>query len=333
MDFVINEPARVGPACRAGLCFVGQISNLSPKERQVGKPVLQSRPAGGTYSGGFTLVELLVVIAIIGILIGLTLPAVEGMRETARRVSCANNLARIGLALQNYDSAYGSLPPGTIDREGPIHNVARGYHMGWIVHILPYLDENPTYKHVDFAASVYDKANAPVRGVPIALLICPSSGAARRTDPGAPSRGIAVSSYVGCHNDVESPIDVANRGVLFLNSHITERDVTDGTANTIYVGEKFAEHDDLGWMSGTRATLRNAGEKPKNTPDSPAGPSPRPNGLFVGGFGSAHAGVCNFLFGDSAVRHLSADLDLEVLQQLANRADGRLLTKGPTRSD
>jgi prepilin-type N-terminal cleavage/methylation domain-containing protein len=333
MDFVLNELARVGPACRAGLCFVGQVSNLSTKELQVRKPVPQSRPAGGTYSGGFTLVELLVVIAIIGILMGLLLPAVQGVRETARRASCANNLARIGMALQSYDSAYGSLPPGTIDREGPIHNVARGYHMGWIVRILPYLDENPTYKHVDFAAGVYDKKNAPVRGVPIALLICPSSGARRRTDPGDASGGVAVSSYVGCHNDVEAPIDAGNHGVLFLNSHVAERDVTDGPANTIYVGEKVADHDDLGWISGTRATLRNAGQKPKNTPDSPAGPSPRPNDLFVGGFGSAHAGVCNFLLGDSAVRHLSADIDLEALQQLADRADGKLLTKGPTRSD
>ena len=88
---------------------------------------------------GFTLVELLVVITIIGILIALLLPAVQAAREAARRASCLNNLTQIGVALENYQSAHGVLPPGTVDKQGPIHNVPQGYHMGWLVQLLPYL--------------------------------------------------------------------------------------------------------------------------------------------------------------------------------------------------
>ncbi len=78
------------------------------------------------------------VITIIGILIALLLPAVQAAREAARRAQCMNNLTQIGVALQDYESAQNVLPPGTIDKQGPIHNVPKGYHMGWLVQLLPY---------------------------------------------------------------------------------------------------------------------------------------------------------------------------------------------------
>jgi prepilin-type N-terminal cleavage/methylation domain-containing protein len=341
-----------------------------------------------SHFSAFTLVELLVVIAIIGILISMMLPAIQSARESARRAACTNNMMQLGIALSSYESAHQLLPPGTIDDKGPIHNIAQGNHISWIVQILPYFEERNTYKSIDIAAGAYAPKNAAARAVRIALLQCPSY-------PGAQNPDAGLSNYAGCHNDVETPIDANNNGVLFLNSHIRLKDITDGMANTIFVGEKGSGKQDLGWISGTRATLRNAGsplgqtieeeklgysdltaegaqqpaEKPAESAATPAAenPSAEPataadaskatetdttaktdqpapiveqpvqlkyqSDLYVGGFGSYHPYGANFLFGDGAVNFLNNDIDLKLLQQLANRADGKLLTGGPTRGD
>ena len=275
----------------------------------------------------FTLIELLVVIIIIAMFLGMAMPAVNGLREMGRRTSCQSHLARMSVALHNYEAAYGVLPPGTVEPKGPIRNVAEGNHMSWIVALLPYIDENVTFKHVDFSVGAYDSKNAAVRDVHIALLACPSDRGGRPD--------IAATNYAGCHHDVESPIDGDNHGVLFLNSHVAADDVTHGLTHTIFLGEKRVDADDLGWMSGTRATLRNTGT-PINFVPRPA-PTPKQappvSALFVGGFSSAHAGSANFLFGDGAVRLVTSDIDTDVYQQLGNRAGGKLLSGGPTREE
>ncbi|MCE5267323.1 MAG: DUF1559 domain-containing protein [Planctomycetaceae bacterium] len=298
---------------------------------------------------GFTLVELLVVITIIGILIALLLPGVQAARETARRMSCLSNLTQIGAALSNYDSAHEVLPPGSVDMQGPIHNIAKGYQMSWVVHLLPYLDEKVIFKNIDLTVGAYSPKNAAPRAITLPVFVCPSCGPGRIAGP-APSAAsqtttVAVASnYAGCQNDLERPIDTDNNGVLFLNSHIGRKDVTDGLAHTIYVGEKLVGSGDLGWMSGTRSTLRNAGTPPGKTPGdtsdiygsgvpvSAGKSSATPSDLFVGGFSSEHGDVCNFLFGDGRTDSITNFIDMTVLQQLANRADGKLFTRGPTRN-
>jgi prepilin-type N-terminal cleavage/methylation domain-containing protein len=272
-----------------------------------------------TLPTAFTLVELLVVICIIGILIGMAFPAVNAARESSRRALCQNRLSRLGAALGDYEAAHGNFPPGTTDAKGPIHSVPTGNHINWAVQLLPYLDEVATFKHVDLAAGTYDPKNAPVRNLHIAAFICPSDRSDRRED-------VVLGSYAGCHNEVEAPIDADNHGVLFLNSHVTVRDVSDGLSHTIFLGEKRSAADDLGWMSGTRATLRNTGAPINDRPAAkPAGE------LAVGGFGSFHPGGAGFLFGDGASRFVSDEIDQGVFEQLGHRADGKLLQGGPTR--
>jgi prepilin-type N-terminal cleavage/methylation domain-containing protein/prepilin-type processing-associated H-X9-DG protein len=293
---------------------------------------------GTVPSRAFTLVELLVVIAIISVMLAMVFPALSGAREAARRTTCASRLCELGVALGEYQAAHGSLPPGTTEPKGPIRNVAQGNHISWLVHLLPYLGERATFNHVDLAAGAYDKKNEPVRAIHVAGLVCPSDRYVEPTE-------IGKSSYAGCHHDLEAPIDVDNHGVLFLNSHIAEKDVSDGPAQTIYIGEKTTSADDLGWLSGTRATLRNAGTPigsgrrlPAAAPLAGAASAPKveaPVGaeadLVVGGFGACHPAGANFLFGDGAVQLLNRDIDTDVYQQLAHRADGKLLTGGPTR--
>ena len=219
------------------------------------RPATTGRPRPATAGHGFTLVELLVVIAIIGILVAMLLPAIQAAREAARRVQCTQNLTQSIIAVHNYEMTFGVYPPGTIEKQGPIQNHAFGYHHSWITQLLPFLEQRNAYQQIDRKVGVYHQNNLPVRRLTIEILLCPSQAAT----PGG------HSSYAGVHHDTEAPIDANNNGVFFLNSRVGYDDITDGSAHTLFLGEKIIEPGDLGWMSGTRATLRNTGARINTT--------------------------------------------------------------------
>jgi prepilin-type processing-associated H-X9-DG protein len=291
-----------------------------------------------------------VVITIIGILTALLLPGVMASREAARRTQCRHNLWQIGVALGNYESAHLVLPPGVTDVKGPVRNAPDGDKIGWLARLLPYLDEQNAYKHLDLSAGAFAEKNAPVRALAMPLFICPSCGPCRvsvsdgawcsTSDTAAVAGTWVVSNYAGCQGDAETPIDADDRGVFFLNSTVARDNVTDGAAHTIYVGEKLVGRRDLGWLAGTAATLRNTSSAPDHTPGDnttliepqDAGGAPAPfDELFVGGFSSPHGQVGNYLFGDGRVDIISTCVDQDVFRLLGSRADGELLGRGPTR--
>jgi prepilin-type N-terminal cleavage/methylation domain-containing protein/prepilin-type processing-associated H-X9-DG protein len=287
---------------------------------------------------GFTLIELLVVIAIISVLIALLLPAVQSAREAARRSQCVNNLMQLGIALQNYESAFELLPPGVVSEKGPVVDQPKGYGFGWMSQILPYMEMKNTYNHFNFQFGLYEQQNFTTRTNLIKSYLCPSDSGLNRD-----KNRVAMTSYAGVHHDVEAPIAVDNHGVLFLNSAIRYEDVTDGTSNTLFVGEKLNDGLDLGWASGSRASLRNTGVDPllASAGAAPSGPGRLASGagatasnsgpgsavdtLYVGGFGSRHPGGKNFVFGDGSVRFIKSSVALKVYQDLANRADGNVI--------
>ena len=264
--------------------------------------------------------------AIISILITLLLPAVQAAREAARRTNCLNNMAQLGLALHNYEYHFEALPPGVTNPDGPIRSEAQGIHVGWIVKILPYLEEQVVFQRFDQEVGTYAEANSEARSAPIYTLLCPSDPEAGDPD----DDDVPRSSYAGCHHDLEAPIDEDNHGLLFLNSRVRYSDIFDGSSKTILVGEALAGESSLGWASGTRATLRNTGSFEQNryysglrgATTEKADDDP----LYVGGFGSFHAGdIANFALADGSARAISRTIDTNVLRLLGHRADGEIM--------
>ena len=315
---------------------------------------------------GFTLIELLVVIAIISILVSMLLPGVQQAREAARRTQCRSHLMQIGVALQNYEMAHRVLPPGTINTAGPIENRSNGYHMSWLVQLLPFIDEGNIHRHIDFGKSIYAKPNAEARAQPISLLNCPTSGLPLTVTavPGNPNGAsaddspspdgnatVGTNSYAGVHHDGRSepagqltkpdtprtykdgPIDVDQNGVLFLNSSVTYQKIPDGSGHTLFVGETSNAAGGMGWASGTSSTLRNGAIMiNKTSPLLPGrlavrGAQTAPaKPSAVGGFGSFHPGGANFLFGDTSIRYINDSINPTVYRRLCNRHDGELGT-------
>jgi prepilin-type N-terminal cleavage/methylation domain-containing protein/prepilin-type processing-associated H-X9-DG protein len=279
---------------------------------------------------GFTMIELLTVVGIIAVLIALLLPAVQASREVARRTMCHSNLLQLGVAMGNYASTHRVLPPGVVDVKGPIMNLPQGYHVGWAVQLLPFIEHGNVYRRIDFRHGVYAEANSTAMMNRFNLFLCPANMTGE-------------INYVGCHHDVEAPIDADNHGVLYLNSRVGYDDITDGPAYTILLGE-IRSGPNLGWASGTRATLRNTGS-PINArePTILVGRSSFASksdwrdemedligdGLippqFVGGFSSPHDQGANFLFCDGSIRFLSQWIDQRVYRRLGHRADGEII--------
>lgn len=292
----------------------------------------------------FTLIELLVVIAIIALLIALLVPAVQKVREAAARAQCQNNLKQTGLAVLNFENAVGYLPAnrtifgaqatefqewltaGANEPDGDEDSSAN-----WAVFLLPYLEQKAIFDLWDLKADYGAQVPAAVQS-PVPAYFCPT-----RRAPGGLSTTLsrqpgALGDYAACigttgDDNISSGVG-APTGMFRVGPDgkgIRRRLVTDGMSNTFMIGEKhipFGSFTKGKWDCSIYDGLnldcncRSAGVAGFGLANSIKDQATKK-------FGSWHLGVCQFVFGDGSVHALRVDLDPQILEYLANIADGQ----------
>ena len=229
---------------------------------------MTTRPRCRPAARGFTLVELLVVIAIIATLIGLLLPAVQGAREAARRMSCSSNLRQLALATLVYESTTRRLPPSMIHTPGTTFANNNG-SWGISGRILPFIEEGTAAVKVDLEEA-FDKGSNAVSGVPqtrIPVFLCPSEANDRvRIKNGSPfTYPLNYGFNFGTWFVYDPATGAGGNGVFFPNSHLKAGQVSDGMSKTLCAAEVKAFTP---YMRNTSDP--GSGFPPNNPPADPA---------------------------------------------------------------
>lgn len=204
---------------------------------------------------GFTLIELLVVIAIIGVLVGLLLPAVQKVREAALRAQCLNNLKQMGIALHGYHDANLKLPYGQspwLDSLGmDVWNLAPFEGCwSWMVYILPYVEQESLYKKAksySVSASTAYPWDNPVASQKVKIYTCPADSRGALLCPSV-NAGTSIDQALAGYLGNAGTTSNSNDGILFMDSKISFKDITDGLSNTFMVGERPPSSNlEFGW--------------------------------------------------------------------------------------
>lgn len=301
---------------------------------------------------GFTLIELLVVIAIIAILVALLLPAVQQAREAARRSSCKNNLKQIGVALHNYHDTFKVFPPGSINGQYPDSdtdgNAWDEGQWGWAAHLLPFVEQGTLYDacEINNPTNDLDDFEGNAGQTVVSTYRCPSDTApdvnTERSSDGT-SNYVAMLGPEALYHD--SNTEPRSRyagndrdGIAWVNSKVRMRDITDGTSNTIIIGERAWElpipNGNQNAKCGAAIWTGSAG--PNMRYDANAGQANAVMGVTGDGinkagffdsdvtatdadaanhngcgltFSSRHSGGAQFLLADGAVVFLSENID------------------------
>lgn len=294
------------------------------------------------YRSGFNLVELLVVLSVIGILLGLLIPAVQQTRESAARLECLHRLRNLGISLHHYQTTHGRFPPKV--------NTAPGTQpeqiLFWMALILPQMEQAPLWRQTEIACRVEPdpSSNPPHIGYATAIpsYICPNDS--RLSSPLTTPKGdvAAFTSYIGSAGSagLRNGIMVPRPGVFGQEIGPRITDITDGTSQTLMVGERpppdslvagrwytfSARKEGLfsgpdGWLS--LPTPRFPGDVECSGASDMFGPGRTDNPCDRLHFWSLHPGGANFLFVDGSARflaHSASSLLPDLMSRSGNEA-------------
>jgi prepilin-type N-terminal cleavage/methylation domain-containing protein/prepilin-type processing-associated H-X9-DG protein len=264
---------------------------------------------------GFTLIELLVVIAIIAVLIGLLVPAVQKVRDSAARLQCQNNLKQIGLACHNFHDAFQVLPPGYY-ATAAYPDTYPGW--GWGAFLLPYLEQDTLYRQIDFNVPVL---SSPASQALVKVYRCPVdqppfSAFSLSDAAGTPLGSAGPSSYAATVGpDADESDCFAGSGVFYRNSHTRLTDISDGTSETVMIGDRAWLQTQGIWAGAPSGAITRAGVRnpwPNATASAAVLVLVHNNYINIrtdadGGlddYSSNHSGGANMVFADGSVHFL-----------------------------
>ncbi len=248
------------------------------------------------------MVELMVVMAIVAILLGLLIPAVQAVRESARKTSCKNNLRQIGIALHAYHNVHQSLPVGCIEWRS--WNSPPTYRQfAWSATLLPFLEQQSLHAQIDWSLPFDSPENLSAAETQVVTFICPSE----------PSDSITAghTTYGGIFG--ERILDTTpNDGVFLYERAIRFGEIKDGVTNTLAVAEDVGGPDKQ-WINGRNVFVVAHGI---NDPAAWSGDNE---------IRSAHPGGAMVLFADGRPVFLSNATDRQLLGSWITRAGGEVV--------